>query len=177
MQIFRQLGVPDALVGATRTAALRTQEPIVLMIPLLWLAASTTACPRVVACVPPCVTMIGEIPSYALDKHTSAGKLAIQRLARENRAVREALAAHVRPPMAIAAAAIAAFYADAAPVSLRYLWDGSADLERLGVEADMLEVGVRQEGIEPVLNVVRENLKHLDAIRAEVFKPASVAKR
>ena len=50
--------------------------------------------------------------------------------------------------------------------------DGSAALERLGIENDMLKVGVTHEGALPVLEVVRDNLKHLNAIRAEVVGSA-----
>src|SRR5262249_14038953 len=37
---FRELGVPEELVVATGIAASRTKEPISLMVPLIWLAAS-----------------------------------------------------------------------------------------------------------------------------------------
>ena len=116
--------------------------------------------------------MIGDVPAYAYDKHTAVGKAAIHRLARENDAVREALAAYVPEHRAKDAACMAAFHVDAAPVSRRLEWDGSAELERLGVEADMLKVGVPREGIAPLLEVVRENLDHLDAIRAKLFSAA-----
>ena len=46
---------------------------------------------------------------------------------------------------------------------------GSAELERLGVEADMAKVGVPFEAISPLLTVVRDNLDALNAIRAEMF--------
>jgi hypothetical protein len=36
---FRELGVPNDLVVATGIAAARTREPIVVMVPLIWLAA------------------------------------------------------------------------------------------------------------------------------------------
>jgi hypothetical protein len=62
---------------------------------------------------------------------------------------------------------MAAFQVDATLVSRRFEWKGSAELERLGVEADMMKVGVPQEGVAPLLNVVRDNLDHLNAIRAK----------
>ena len=40
LDAFRSLGVPDSLVGATGVAARRTREPIVVMVPLIWLAAA-----------------------------------------------------------------------------------------------------------------------------------------
>jgi hypothetical protein len=67
---------------------------------------------------------------------------------------------------------MAAFQVDAAPVSRRFEWMGSAELERLGVEADMMKVGVPREGVAPLLNVVRDNLDHLNTIRARLFSAA-----
>jgi hypothetical protein len=169
MRVFIQLGVPDDLIAATRIAAARTKEPIVMMAPLLWLAASVAGDASVVECVIAPSPLIGDIPAYALDKHTAIGKTAIHRLARENQYVRDLLATYVPEYRANEAACMAAFYADAAPVALRFDWNGSVELERLGIENDMLSVGVPREGITAVLNVFCENLDHLNAIRAEMF--------
>jgi hypothetical protein len=164
MQAFRELGVPPDLTSATHFAVRRAKEPIVLMTPLLWLASSTSAQAGVVECAVPPVTMIGEAPGYAFDKHT-----AIQRLASQNEAVRDVLRAFVSSAKVNNAAAIAAFYADGAPVPRRYDWDGSAELERLGVESDMKDAGVPFEGIAPLLAVVRGNLDNLDALRGQLL--------
>jgi hypothetical protein len=173
MSALRHLGVPADLVTATRIAATRTREPIVVMTPLLWLAASAAGDHRVVDCPVPPATMIGDIPSYAFDKHTAVGKSAIHRFAHENHAVRDALAAYVPEYRAKDVACIAAFHVDAAPVSRRFAWDGSAELERLGDEAEMMKAGVPREGVAPLLNVIRDNLDHLNAIRAQLFAPRS----
>jgi MgsA AAA+ ATPase C terminal len=172
MGAFRDLGVPSDLVTATHIAIMRTREPIAIMTPLLWLASENSGGHHVVDCPVPPTTMIGEVPAYAFDKHTAAGKAAIHRFAREWPAVRNALAAHVPEYRANEAACMAAFYADAAPVATRFDWNGSAELERLGTENDMLKAGVRREGISPVLQMFRDNLEHLDAIRAEVVGSA-----
>lgn len=74
MHTFRRLGVPADLIAATRVAAIRTREPIVIMTPLLWLAASAAADAHVVDGVLPPVKMIGDIPGYALDKHTTTAR-------------------------------------------------------------------------------------------------------
>ena len=36
----------------------------------------------------------------------------------------------------------------------------------------MMKVGVPREGVAPLLNVVRDNLDHLNAIRAKLFSGA-----
>ena len=169
MGAFRDLGAPSDLVSATHMAAMRTREPIVVMTPLIWLASEKAGGHLVVDCPVPPVTMIGGVPVYALDKHTALGKAAIRRFARECPPVRNTLAAHVPDYRANDAACMAAFYADATPVARRFDWQGSADLERLGTENDMLKVGVRSQGVWSVLEVVRDNLEELNAIRAEVF--------
>lgn len=169
MHQFRHLGVLLELLAATNVAAKRTKEPIVIMAPLLWLAASADLEQRANFCLVPPVTIVGEIPTYAFDKHTAIGKAAIHRLARENEAVRAVLAEHVPEYRVQKAACMAAFYADAAPVSRKFIWQGSIELEQLGTETDMLNAGVPLSGIEPVLKVVRENLDHLNTIRAEMF--------
>ena len=169
MGAFRDLGVPSDLVSAAYSAALRTREPIVVMTPLIWLASEKAGGHHVVDCPTPPVRLIGELPAYALDKHTALGKAAIHRFARECPAVRGVLAAYVPEYRANDAACMAAFYADAAPVARRFDWNGSVELERLGVENDMLKVGVTREGVSPVLEAVRDNLEQLNAIRAEVI--------
>ena len=169
MRTFRDLGVPPELLTATRIAAKITREPIVIMSPLLWLAASSDPAPKEIECEVPPVVMIGDVPSYALDKHTSAGKTAIKRLVRENQAIREVLANYVPEHRADKAAYIAAFYADAAPVSRRFYWRGSAEVERMGTEADLVEAGGSVEGTPRILKALRDNLDHLNGLRAEVF--------
>ena len=49
------------------------------------------------------------------------------------------------------------------------MWDGTEAVESLGMEADMLKVGIPLEGIAPLLEVFRANLDRLDEVRAEVF--------
>jgi hypothetical protein len=172
MGAFRDLGVPPELISTTRIALTRTREPIAVMTPLLWLASEKAGGHHVVDCPIPPVRLIGDLPAYALDKHTAFGKAAIHRFARECPAVRDALAAHVPEYRANDAACMAAFYADATPVARRFDWDGSTELERLGTENDMLKVGVPLEGVLPLLEVVRDNLEHLNSIRAEVIRSA-----
>ena len=172
MSAFRLLGVPSDLVLATRHAATRTREPIVVMAPLLWLAAHRGPRPSVVERLVPTAPVVDGVPMYAFDKHTAIGKAAIHRLARESEAVRAVLAAFVPEYRAKDAACMSAFYADAAPVSRRFDWGGSTELEALGIENDMLRAGSPWVGIKPILAVVRDNLDHLNAIRAKLFCPA-----
>jgi hypothetical protein len=170
MATFRRFGVPGDLIRATSEAAIRTREPIVIMAPLLWLAAlNNQPAPNVVRCQVPEASAIEGVPLYTFDKHTAIGKVAIQRLARESQPVRDVLRAFAPAERAREVAAMAAFYADAAPVSKRLDWNGAAALEGLGTKADMMRAGALAEGIEPILAVVRDNLGHLNWLRVRGY--------
>jgi hypothetical protein len=167
---FRALGVPEALASATKLAAERTREPITLMVPVIWLAAQRDRAPTVVASSVPRSVTIDDVPMYALDKHTRLGREAIAQFARENDAVHEVLERLVPKESRREAAMMAAFYADAAPVSKRLVWDGAGHLEAYGIETDFLKKGVPTEAHAPLLAAVRDNLDHLNQIRADRYR-------
>jgi MgsA AAA+ ATPase C terminal len=169
LDTFRQLGVPDDLVAVTGTAATKSGEPITLMVPLIWLAASDDQAPIVVASAVPGTAVFDGIPMYALDKHTRIGQEAIRSLVKYNSAIREFLERHVAPAQRHAAAYMAAFHADAAPLASKLAWDGADQLEALGTEADLLKVGVPAEQIEPLLQLFRANISHLNKLRAHTI--------
>jgi hypothetical protein len=60
---------------------------------------------------------------------------------------------------------MAAFYADAAPLASKLSWEGADQLEALGTEADLLLSGATPEGIEPLLQLFRANVQHLNKVR------------
>ncbi|MGE5548246.1 MAG: hypothetical protein ACM33T_15175 [Solirubrobacterales bacterium] len=167
---FRDLGVPDALASATVFAATRTREPITVMVPLVWLAAFEGELPDVMGMPVPDAPSVDGVPMWALDKHTRVGKQAIHRFARECASVRACLEEFVPEHRHREAACLAAFYADAAPVSRRLAWSGAGALEGLGTENDLLLAGVASEGIDPLLATVRANLDHLNEIRTRLFE-------
>lgn len=63
---------------------------------------------------------IAGVPSYVFDKHTGVGKSAIARFARENPDMQRALSLWVAPAQQAQVAEMAAFYADAVPVSRKF---------------------------------------------------------
>jgi hypothetical protein len=167
--LFRELGVPEALVVATGIAAARTREPITLMVPLIWLTAQSSNEITVMDCTVPPLVEAGGVPLYALDQHTRLGRAAIWRLACENHGVRTCLEHFVPASRRRRAAYVAAFYVDGAPVARRLKWDQSEALETFGIERDLLHAGVPAEGIKPLLEVMRTNLGHLNALRADIL--------
>ena len=109
------------------------------------------------------------MPLYALDEHTRLGREAIWRFACENDGVRTCLERFVPASRRRRAANVAAFYADAAPVARRLMWDQSRSLETFGTERDLLLAGVPAEGIGPLLEAVRANLGHLNELRTQIL--------
>ena len=166
---FRSLGVPDELVTATGIAAQKTREPITLLVPLVWLAATGQSHPTISKSEVPATKVVDGVPMYALDKHTRLGREAIRQFASENDEVRETLARYVPAARRNDAAYMAAFYADAAPLAIKLVWKGADDLEVFGTETDLLLSGVQPEGFAPLLAALRSNLGHLNEVRARVF--------
>lgn len=170
LDVFRQLGVPEALVVSTGVAATASREPITLMVPLVWLAAHDEAQERTTVHLDvPRSSIIDGVPNYALDKHTRTGREAIRDLVKYNFEIRACLERYVTRPQRNDAAYMAAFYADAAPLAWKFVWRGGDELEALGTEADMLKVGVAPDGVAPLLKVFRENVEHLNKIRAHTL--------
>ena len=166
---FRDLGAPEDLLVATAIAAGRTREPITVMVPLIWLAASESQQTGVRDCAVPPMVMAAGVPLYALDEHTRLGREAIWRFAGENEDLRTCLERFVPASRRRRAANVAAFYSDAAPVAKRLVWDQSEALEAFGIERDLLHAGVPAEGIGPLLEVMRANLGHLNDLRRQVL--------
>ena len=161
--------MPDELVTATGIAAQKTREPITLMVPLVWLAANRDSYPTITESEVPISKIVDEVPMYSLDKHTRLGREAIRRFASENDEVRETLALYVPAARRNDAAYMAAFYADAAPLATKLVWKGAGELEQFGTETDLLLSGVQPEGFAPLLAALRNNLGHLNKVRARVF--------
>jgi hypothetical protein len=171
---FRDLEVPEELLAATGIAAARTRERITTMVPLIWLAAQRSE-NRIGDCAVPHLVEAENVPLYALDKHTRLGREAIWRFACENDAVRTCLVRFVPPNQRRSAAYITVFYVDGAPVARRLIWNQSQALEIFGIERDLLHAGLPTQGIEPLLQVMRANLGHLNDLRAQVLAGAPAA--
>lgn len=166
---FSDKGVPDELIVATEITALRTREPITVMIPLLWLLVNNGQVLSIQDCPVPTSPVIRDIPFYALDMHTRLGGEAIRRLTKENDEVRSCLDQYAPQNRWREAAYVAAFHVDAAPVGRRLIWDQSWQVEQFGVERDLTFGGVQPEGVEPLIRAIRDNLDHLNILRSEVL--------
>ncbi|MCB8836917.1 hypothetical protein [Aurantimonas sp. VKM B-3413] len=168
-------GLVDGLVGSGMSAAMgdaviaaakATKEPIVLMmLPLLQEVGRSKSASVVKPVAVPPTRFVAGVPTYALDKHTRAGRTAIATFARENAAVRRVLERHVPEFRHRDAARVAAYYADAAPVARRLVWDQADNLEALGLDTDMQWAGVPSIGIKELMAAILESIDHLNGVR------------
>lgn len=172
IQAFAGAGVPETLLSTVAYISSRVRHPITIMLPVLWMEAfgsNASGLPRVTDMACPGSPLIGGIPAYVLDKHTSSGKTAITQFAAENKDVADVLNRWVPDFRAADAAAMAAFYTDAIPIRPQLIWHGSTELERLGREADFAKIGYPIEGIDELINTISDNLDHLNDLRAKRF--------
>lgn len=169
---FAEAGVPRDLLEITSVACRRTREPMCIMLPVLWMEAFMTT-PRFAPYIQDKKLSASEyvhgLPLYCFDKHTRIGKLAITRFSVQNAEVADFFN-HYIPDFRIRdAVAMAAYYVDAVPISRQLVWDGCAELERLGTESDFEPCGAPLHAASKLIKVVRNNLGHLNAIRRELF--------
>ncbi|MEF2558675.1 hypothetical protein VQ044_20885 [Aurantimonas sp. C2-5-R2] len=174
MAAYINAGLPEATGLAIQAAARATREPIVLMLPPLLQELRRSRSEPTSRSVPvPPTLFVNGVPTYALDKHTRAGRQAIVTFARENQDVRSALERHVPEFRHRDAAHLAAFYTDAMPVTHRFEWDQVDELETLGQETDLLWAGIPATGMADILAAFRSNLDHLNAVRARLLGSSS----
>jgi MgsA AAA+ ATPase C terminal len=163
------LGANEDLVASMKLAAKRTREPIVVLVPLIWLEAQQELSAKICNEVVPESPVLDGIPMYAFDKHTRLGLAAMHKLTRESSHLRGYLEQFVPSQVWLKATQMAAFYTDGYLVSRRLDWSLSRSLEALGIESDFSRVGVPPEAVASLRKVLRENLGRLNEIRWELW--------
>lgn len=158
------------LLDAVGAYASRGGHPFGLMLPILWSELSTNSAETSVRTEKvPGTAFIDGIPLYTFDMHTAVGKRAITKFAQVNPEIIQVL-----EPVPVGCrrqvALMAAFYADAVPISRRFLWEQTYKLEQLGSEADMALAGCYGQAQSGVLQCVSANLADLDQKRSEQLR-------
>ena len=176
MRAFADLGVPTLLLDAVGIAARKTREPIIITIPLLWLAADEGGT-AIVDHPPPETALIDGVPVYALDGHTRLGRQAIRQFRRENREVSELLDGHVLDHRVARVLQLAVFYADSAVIRPCLVWPGSEVLEARGVAADFHSAETDPAVGVQLIEIVVRHLPQLNAIRADLLTRGGVRPR
>jgi hypothetical protein len=104
-------------------------------------------------------------PLYLFDKSTAIGKAAIRRFIREIAPVRDALRCFAPTDCVQFVAEAAVWQIEATPASQCFLLRRAAGLQTLGVEAVMWSAGVPIEGVDPIMNAIRDNIEYLNVFR------------
>jgi hypothetical protein len=154
------------LHDALMQLATSRSHPFAITLPLLWSRwwYDSAKFEVVEDELSPSETLDG-IPLYTFDFHTAAGKQALTSFARDTSPVSAILARWVPEERRTEVVAIAAFYADAAPVARRLSWQTGSLLAQIGCIADMTGAGCPLDGVGDVLQSVRENLCDLNRHR------------
>lgn len=118
---------------------------------------------------PPLLEWVDGVPSYAFDKHTSAGKRALAKIANSSSDIRHVLSQFVEPSRYVDVVCMAAFHTDAVPLDRKLIWPGSDELERAGLEADMLKAGCPPCGVDSIMETIGLNLEQINAERVAVY--------
>lgn len=166
---FRALGAQPNLVEASILAGRRTNEPIAVLLPLLHLchAGARTSIERIP--MPHSAAAQG-IPLYAFDKHTRVGRQAFDLFARQNGAIRTLLERFAPGRSGREAVGMAAFHAEAALINPRLVWAQARSIENIGIESDLLSAGIQSDGHQIIIQAVRDNIDHLNALRTHVYE-------
>lgn len=164
---YARAGVPDDVITATEAGFRDTRDSIALVFPLVWLLGFGKGATKPSS--PPEGVKFDGLPSYALDKHTLIGREAIRAFVKSCGTVRTCLTSHVIRSEVNNAAYMASFYTDGALLASKYTWEGSEEIERLAVEADLIKSGVARQGVGSILHAFRANLDQLDECRARSF--------
>jgi hypothetical protein len=163
---YRDLGVPEAVIDATAWAIKKEREPIFTVFPLL---ALTVDLPQVVNYQVQSIALVGDVPLCALDKFTRTGKAAIAELTRSSTAIAIPLNGVLPTRQWAAATGLGVFYSEGFLVTPKLEWSQSTAIERLGMEADFLRLGLPAEHIPQFLAVITAELPDLNRIRTRLL--------
>ena len=173
LRCFAGLGVSDTLLAMIKVSAYKAQEPMCLMMMPLWLEqriridrpsgkASTYAASK------PAWLLEQGVPLVALDGFTRLGRKAISMFAADNEAVRACVEA-LPKQQAAEALRLAVFYADSAVTYPTLNWQHQREVQTRGIAADFAGINTQESMATALVDAVRDNLDHLNAIRRELL--------
>jgi len=177
LRCFAGLGVSDTLLAMIKVSAYKAQEPMCLMMMPLWLEqriridrpsgkASTYAASK------PAWLLEQGIPLVALDGFTRLGRKAISMFTADNEAVRACVEALPKQHVA-AAMRLAVFYADSAVTYPALNWQHQREVQTRGIAADFAGINITSTQAMTLVDTVRDNLHHLNAIRRDLLIKAT----
>ena len=176
LRCFAGLGVSDTLLAMIKVSAYKVQEPMCLMMMPLWLdqhirldrptsKASTYPASK------PVWQLEDGVPLAALDGFTRLGRKAITVFTANNEAVRCCVEALPKQHVA-AAMRLAVFYADSSVTYPALNWQHQREVQTRGISGDFAGINIASTQAMTLVDTVRDNLDHLNAIRRELLVKA-----
>ena len=170
LKTYLDLGVSTSVVEVTAQAIRRQREPIFTLFPLLTLIADPV--PSVEHPIHPMPTE-GDAPFCALDQFTRLGKRAIAEWAKSNTVLATLLSELPTNSKKTAILGLGVFYTEGFLVSPKLNWSQSALIERMGMEADLMSLGLGAEDINRLIATVTAELPSLNIIRTHLLNVTS----
>ena len=174
LRCFAGLGVSDTLLAMIKVSAYKAQEPMCLMMMPLWLDQRTrhdkptSGKAATYQASKPAWQLEDGIPLVALDGFTRLGRKAIAMFTTQNEAVRAGVEA-LPKQQAAAAMRLAVFYATSAVTYPALNWQHQREVQTRGIAANFAAINVSSTQAMTLVDTVRTNLDHLNAIRRDLL--------
>ncbi len=168
--VFQDMGVDAALLQACLMATRKMRNPLPLFMPLIWSEWSRSRSSGIEEIELPSAAQVRGIPTYALGGHTRLGKHALRQFLKYCDPIRSFLTPLVSKSGWQDTTNVGLFHVESALVHRQRIWDGGAEIGKLGTEGDLCRNGLPPEAVNDFLAVVRENLPLLDDLRIELLE-------
>ena len=177
LRCFAGLGLSDTLLAMIKVSAYKSQEPMCLMMMPLWLDQRIridrpSSKPSTFPASNPAWQLQDGIPLSALDGFTRLGRKAISIFAADNEGVRACVEA-LPNQQAAEALRLAVFYADSAVTYPTLNWQHQREVQTRGIAADFAGINITSAQAMTLVDTVRTNLDHLNAIRRVLLVKAT----
>lgn len=164
---YKALGVPGDVLAISWIGHKKMSWPLAAFLPLVWLQTQGAAQQVISDAFPP-RTMIEDAPSYALDTYTRSGKAAIRELLKTSKPLGRFLTPHASEKVWPKIVAVMLFRVEGGLMSNRLRW---TEGDGIKASADMIVPGLDADAVPEGLDILRNDLPALDAIRQRIGVP------
>jgi len=161
---YRNGGIGERIVESCRFAARQSQYPMAIFVPILAKMARKAALHEKIDPIPP-REMIGDLPAYVFDAYTRTGKAAVARLLIESESLKQFLKTHAVEKQWRRIVGQLLFRVEGGLLVPRLRWHLGDEIRD---NADILIPGLPSEVVPVGLDLVRNQLPHLNTIRAQI---------
>ncbi len=164
---YKAMGTPDEVLAISWAAHKKMSWPLAAFLPIVWQRARKAAHHEEPDTMPP-HCMVGDAPSYALDAYTRSGKAAIRELLRSSKQLRQFLSANAPEKAWPRIASVMLFRVEGGLMTNRLRWHEGNEVYQA---ADLVVPGLDAEAVPEGLDVLRNDLPVLNAIRKRIGIP------